>query len=164
MMTPANHQALVDRFVRLEDLRLRAYDDATGKELRPGDTLKGNLTIGIGRNLTGRGISSSEAMVCFEHDLADVFADLEKFPWWGPLDVVRQMAVADVRFNLGPAGLPVLPKVFAVHGGSAVHCRVPRAAELRAHHARAGACARKRRDDPHGHFAGEELTVPYGHA
>jgi lysozyme len=104
MMTPANHQALVDRFVRLEDLRLRAYDDATGKELRPGDTLKGNLTIGIGRNLTGRGISSSEAMVCFEHDLADVFTDLEKFPWWGPLDVVRQMAVADVRFNLGPAG------------------------------------------------------------
>lgn len=101
MMTPADHQALVDRFVRLEDLRLRAYDDATGKELRPGDTLKGNLTIGIGRNLTGRGIASSEAMVLFEHDLADVFADLETFPWWGPLDAVRQMAVADVRFNLG---------------------------------------------------------------
>ena len=34
------------------------YDDATGRTLIRGDTLKGNITVGIGRNISGIGISA----------------------------------------------------------------------------------------------------------
>lgn len=101
-MTAPDLQGLIDDLVHDEDLRLHAYDDATGKELKPGDTLKGNVTIGVGRNLTGKGVSSVEAMYLSEHDVAEVINDLQTFSWWPRLNGVRQRALANMRFNLGP--------------------------------------------------------------
>jgi hypothetical protein len=42
---------------RDEDEKQFAYDDATGKTLLKGDTLRGNLSIGVGHNLTANGLS-----------------------------------------------------------------------------------------------------------
>jgi lysozyme len=52
--------------IKHEDLRLFAYDDATGKPLKPGDTLKGHVSIGIGRNLEGYG----RLRCCYRRDRA----------------------------------------------------------------------------------------------
>jgi lysozyme len=73
-----------------EGIRLYPYYDTVGK-----------LTIGCGRNLTDRGITHEEAMVLFDHDLALVRQSAESFPWYGPLDEVRQAAILDLLFNLG---------------------------------------------------------------
>lgn len=104
-------QVLVDQLVAHEGLRLRVYDDATGKDLRAGDTLVGNPTIGIGRNLSGKGISSREAFELCDHDVDEVVADLTgEFPWFVKLDGHRQRAVVDLRFNLGVDGFRTFKK------------------------------------------------------
>jgi len=93
---------LTDQLIRDEALRLFAYDDATGLPLKPGDTLKGNLTIGVGRNLNDVGISLAEAKVLLLNDVANAIAQMEKaFPWSTGLDEVRHAALANMTFNMG---------------------------------------------------------------
>jgi lysozyme len=75
------------------------YDDATGKP----PVTKGKLTIGIGHNLTDLGISSSIRDQLFREDYYEALDDLEdNFPWFEDLDEARQLAMLDLRFNLGP--------------------------------------------------------------
>ena len=89
-----------------EDVRLKPYDDATGKELRPGDTLKGKLTIGIGRNLTDVGITLDEARLLCNNDVRKVIRQLDaRIPWWTKLSDRRQDALVNMAFNLGIDGL-----------------------------------------------------------
>jgi lysozyme len=66
------------------------------------DTL-GVPTVGVGRNLRTKGITSAEAFYLLDHDIDDTLHDLATFSWFGHLDVVRQRALADMRFNLGPS-------------------------------------------------------------
>ena len=62
---------------------LRAYDDATGRVVNPGDTVKGWLTIGVGRNLVGRGITQAESRYLLANDIAAVDAELDaQLPLW----------------------------------------------------------------------------------
>ena len=75
-----------------EDRRKKAYTDEYG-----------NVTVGVGRNLTGKGLSDAEIDFLLSNDIDEVLADLETFPWWASLDPVRQMVVADMRFNVGPS-------------------------------------------------------------
>jgi lysozyme len=85
-----------------EALRLKPYDDATGKELRPGDRLIGKLTIGIGRNLTDNGISGMEAIALCNNDVRSVIRELDKvLPWWSKMSDNRQDALLNAAFNLG---------------------------------------------------------------
>lgn len=85
-----------------EALRLKPYDDATGKELRPGDRLIGKLTIGIGRNLTDNGISGVEALMLCNNDVRTVIRELDKvLPWWSKMTDNRQDALLNAAFNLG---------------------------------------------------------------
>lgn len=85
-----------------EALRLKPYDDATGKELRPGDRLIGKLTIGIGRNLTDNGISGVEALMLCNNDVRTVIRDLDRvLPWWSKMTDARQDALLNAAFNLG---------------------------------------------------------------
>lgn len=87
--------ALREQLIRHEGLRLKPYTDTVGK-----------LTIGIGRNLTDRGISREEAELLLDNDLASVVTALElAFSWWLSLDDVRQRVLADMAFNLGVGGL-----------------------------------------------------------
>jgi lysozyme len=62
----------------------------------------GKLTIGVGRNLTDRGITQTEAINMLQRDI-DV-ADLEcraNLPWFDTLDEVRQGVLVNMAFNLG---------------------------------------------------------------
>ena len=84
----AMRQQLIDH----EGLRLKVYTDTVGK-----------LTIGVGRNLDDVGISHAEAMALLDHDIEACVTDLvSRYPWFEGLDGIRQRAVCDVRFNLGP--------------------------------------------------------------
>lgn len=77
-----------------EGLRLFPYKDSVGK-----------ITIGVGRNLTDRGISKDEADYLLTNDIDLAIADCATFPWFSTTDAVRQTAIVDLRFNLGGRGL-----------------------------------------------------------
>ena len=79
--------------MRHEGVRLTVYNDT-----------RGIATIGVGRNLRDKGLSHGEAMLLLEHDVDECITDLAgAFPWFVTLDAVRQRAVIDLRFNLGPS-------------------------------------------------------------
>ena len=87
--------ALTARLVRHEGLRLKPYRDTTG-----------NLTIGVGRNLDAVGVSRPEALSMLANNITMVEAALDAGqPWWRKLDDVRQDVLAELAFNLGPAGV-----------------------------------------------------------
>lgn len=101
-----NIEALKKQLAIDEDDRLKPYDDATGKELKTGDTLKGNITIGRGRNLTGVGISKDELEYLNGNDIDKVVTQLDNlFPWWKQMSDRRQQVLANLCFNLGIAKL-----------------------------------------------------------
>jgi len=82
---------LQDQLIRDEGLRLKPYTDTVGK-----------LTIGVGRNLTDRGITQTEAFYLLDRDID--LADLDcraRLPWFDTLDEVRQAALVNMCFNLG---------------------------------------------------------------
>jgi lysozyme len=81
--------------IQQEDMRLKPYTDTTG-----------NLTIGVGRNLTVRGISQTEALGLLDDDI-DYFVGViqEKLPWASQLDDTRLLGVISVSFNCGIIGL-----------------------------------------------------------
>lgn len=93
-MTTGDRAALVDQLLDHEGLRLRVYRDSLGIE-----------TIGVGRNLRDRGITTDEALYLLNNDLDECILDLSGFAWFVTLDPVRQRALVDLRFNLGPAKL-----------------------------------------------------------
>lgn len=63
----------------------------------------GKITIGVGRNLTDRGLSEDEVRYLHDNDLREAITDLTlHFPWWKILDDGRKLAFLDMRYNLGP--------------------------------------------------------------
>ena len=116
---------LVDRaklskdLARDEGIILVAYDDATGKPIKPGEKYKGKLTIGIGRNLDGnplkpselaiighdcrsRPITMQEAFLLLGNDIDDTIRVVRStFDWADGLDEVRARALVNLVFNMG---------------------------------------------------------------
>ena len=69
------------------------------------DTM-GNPTIGVGRNLAGRGLSDSEIDYLLRNDVALAELDLSRsLPWWTNLNPVRQAVLLEMAFNMGIDGL-----------------------------------------------------------
>lgn len=98
--------ALAELLAREEGLRLTVYDDATGKPLLPGMTVVGHPTIGIGRCLDRRGITTAEALALLENDVAEVRAQVaQALPWSTALDATRRMVLEAMAFQMGIAGL-----------------------------------------------------------
>lgn len=96
-----NAERLLDELVRDEGLRLAPYDDATGRTLRPGDALAGNVTIAVGLNLSA-GISEAEARAWTRPRLRRAEADARRaVPSFDRLSDARQRALANMAFNLG---------------------------------------------------------------
>lgn len=97
-----NSENVISQLQFDEALRLKPYDDATGKELRPGDKLVGKLTIGIGRNLTDNGITSLEATMLCNNDVRSMIRELDAaLPWWSKMSDNRQDALLNAAFNMG---------------------------------------------------------------
>ena len=85
-----------------EAVRQFAYDDATGKTLTKGMTLVGNLTIGVGRNLSANGISGTEIDMLCANNVQEVIDELHsRLPWFDSLDSVRQGVLINMAFNMG---------------------------------------------------------------
>lgn len=101
-----NTAALIAQLIPEEAVRLYAYDDATGEPIRAGTLVKGNPTIGIGRNLASTGITAAEATMLATADINRVAGDLDKaLPWWRGLSAGRQRQMMDLAFNMGPGRL-----------------------------------------------------------
>lgn len=93
-MTP---DSIYDQIILHEGESLKLYKDTVGK-----------YTIGIGRNLSDRGITKEESKFLFQTDYNLVISELDRgLPWWRKLDEVRQKVLFDMCFNLG------LPKLLS---------------------------------------------------
>lgn len=98
---------LKDQLLRHEGLRLRPYTCPAGA-----------LTIGIGRNLSDKGITESEAMVMLQTDIADARVDVDTLldhfgikKW--TLNAARLDALANMAFCLGRSRLAGFKRMFA---------------------------------------------------
>lgn len=91
MSAVADRVKLIAVLRRDEGWRARPYRDSVGK-----------LTIGCGRNLDDKGLNDSEISVLLNNDIDECVCDLITFPWFPGLDPVRQRAITNMRFNLGP--------------------------------------------------------------
>jgi lysozyme len=77
--------------MRDEGLRLKPYRDTAGK-----------WTIGVGRNLSDRGITRDEALILLDNDVLVASADLDRnIPWWRDLSNGRRRALLNMTFNMG---------------------------------------------------------------
>jgi lysozyme len=101
-MTSQDRQALIDQLLDHEGLRLRVYRDSLGIE-----------TIGVGRNLRDRGITKDEALYLLDNDIDTCIYDLATLSWFANLDPIRQRALVDLRFNLGPSKLRAFTRMLS---------------------------------------------------
>ncbi len=93
---------LISDLKRDEGVRLVPYDDATGLPLKQGDTIKGKITIGVGRNLTDRGITDAESDILVKADAEIAIEDLDRnVPYWREWPDNVQRAVANMCMNMG---------------------------------------------------------------
>lgn len=100
-MSPELEDAIHAELMGDEGKVLRVYDDATGKPIVKGTTVQGNPSIGIGRNLAGRGITDAESEVLFTNDCEQGETDLSPLlSWLKDLSINRQCAVYCLYFNL----------------------------------------------------------------
>lgn len=105
-MTPADRAALRAACTAHEGRRQMAYDDATGKTLRRGETLRGNLTIGVGWNLSAHGLPQDLIDLLLDRAISDAEAALcGALPWTLALDAVRRRVLIELVFNMGLSGL-----------------------------------------------------------
>lgn len=96
-------QILID-LARDEGDRHKPYDDETGKELHPGDVLKGNITIAKGVNLSA-GISQALSDYLTGAALDEKLESLARaLPWMTTRPDDVQRAIANVCFNQGVDG------------------------------------------------------------
>lgn len=82
---------LQDQLLKHEGIRFSPYVDTVGK-----------LTIGVGHNLTDKGLTKSQIMSILMDDMTDAVNFLNfEFDWFKSLDEPRQRALADLSFNMG---------------------------------------------------------------
>lgn len=68
----------------------------------PYQDIKGKWTIGIGRNLSDRGLSDDEIDYLFSHDIQDSILNAKNiFPKFDIYSENRQIAITDMIFNMG---------------------------------------------------------------
>ncbi len=86
-----------------EGNRLKPYLDCCGKYWRECQcAVKGNLTIGTGRNLDDIGISEMESAILLGNDIDRVLKEgVDNFPWFKSLSMVGQDVVLSMLFNMG---------------------------------------------------------------
>lgn len=92
-----------DQLIRYEGLRLHVYKCPAGFQ-----------TIGVGRNLEGKGITEEEAMILLHNDISEVKSGLkDKYNWFDDLDEKRQSVIINMAFNLGMSGFGKFKKMIS---------------------------------------------------
>jgi lysozyme len=86
-----------------EELRLKPYDDATGKTIVVGTIIKGKISVGFGINISD-GITIEEAQMLFDGRFDAAVRECRKYDWFPALSVARQAGVISMMFNLGARG------------------------------------------------------------
>ncbi len=81
---------ITEQLIKHEGLRLDMYVDSVGKN-----------TIGVGRNIDDRGISTDEAMYLLNNDIKLIMEQVQYFRWFENLSEIRKNVVIDMVFNLG---------------------------------------------------------------
>jgi lysozyme len=90
-MTPFARQLLRKMLINDEQYKQYPYHDSTD-----------HLTVGIGRNLTDRGISLEEALAMLDNDISFFATRLSSsLNWWSGVDDIRQVVLVNMCFNLG---------------------------------------------------------------
>ena len=75
---------------------------AEGVKQFPYDDGRGNLTIGIGHNLTANGLDVPTIDGILERDVRKVISEIDsELSWVWTLDEIRQAAIIELCFNLG---------------------------------------------------------------
>lgn len=101
-MNPLTEQLLRAELRGDEGEVLKVYDDATGRPIGTGTLVKGNPSIGVGRNLSGRGITQEEAAYLESNDMVQCEEDLAPhLPWITTLTPARQTVIYSLYFNVG---------------------------------------------------------------
>ncbi len=93
---------------RDEGRRQYAYDDATGATLRTGDPLQGSLTIGVGWNLSARGLPPVIIDRLLDIAVEDAEAAVQSIMGrsaYRRCAEPRQRALVNMAFNLGETKL-----------------------------------------------------------
>ncbi len=113
---------LLSALRRDEELRLVAYDDATGKPWQPGEALLGKLTLGYGRNLSdlyphyeaADWLSYPHLLVCTQDQAEQWLLEAatkactelhDALPWTSTLDAPRLEVLQNMTYNMGLGGL-----------------------------------------------------------
>jgi len=89
------------------------YDDANGKPITSGTTVQGKPTIGVGRNLAGKGLSEGEIAYLLKNDIQEARVFLKGYGWFPKLTPIRQAALIDMAFNLGTQGFSNFKQMIA---------------------------------------------------
>lgn len=87
---------------------LTILDQYEGNKLYAYPDTKGYLTIGRGRCIdrrVGGGISEDESLYLAQNDIQKLTAELHQYSWYAKQDPIRRLALWELRFNLGAAGL-----------------------------------------------------------
>jgi lysozyme len=94
---------MYQELIRDEGIRLKPYKDTVGK-----------LTIGVGRNIDDRGITTFEAMHLLDNDLSICESELTSvLPKWRELSETRQRVLLNMIFNMGRTKLGGFTKFLA---------------------------------------------------
>ena len=106
-MNPQTEALLLQELRGDEGEVLRVYDDATGRPIGPGSVVQGNPSIGVGRNLSARGLTREESEYLLANDVAQCEADLAPtLPWVATLSPARQTVIYSLYFNTGLGNAP----------------------------------------------------------
>ena len=94
---------LSDRLEIEEGMELFLYKCTSGKD-----------TLGVGRNISDRGISADEAKYLLRNDIISCISELDhNFRWWKDLSENRRIVMGDLIFNLGLSKLKQFKKFLA---------------------------------------------------
>ena len=96
MSAPTN---IFEMLTRDEARRPMIYDDSDGGPVIL--ATRGNVTGGVGRNMSAVPFSDDEIDLMLRNDVARAQKSLSVFAWYNALDEVRQAGVVNMVFNLG---------------------------------------------------------------
>jgi lysozyme len=110
-----NRTRLKALLAKHEEKRLKPYVDCCRRSWRECTcSVKGKLTIGIGRNLDDNGIYECEVQLMADNDIATArMTCLHLFPGFDTLTEGRQHVLLDMAFNMGAVRLAKFTKMIA---------------------------------------------------